>query len=237
MQRYLLTTTIALAALAPAASAQSQSDGTGPSSFCAAEFSPAAAGAQGDGDNGATWEFSQLDLNGDGMISQSEYVECRNAGSGMDSADSDRSESNMDSVDADGNSAVSREEYMQAARRAHREAAQAQQPDGEPVLVFRRFIFVPVASADADMRGMSRGEASRRAEQQFGSLDSDGNDELSRSEWSQRAATISDQSERITASFGELDSDGDGALSQEEYGRALDQQGDDQNQDGSQTQG
>lgn len=72
-------------------------------SFCTSDYSPA---TDGDQEEQSRTEFAEMDLDGDGMVSQDEYIECRKAATGDSeasgssdggSADSDSSESDSSS--------------------------------------------------------------------------------------------------------------------------------------------
>lgn len=68
----VLTAGLAWPALAQEVTPEVYTDG----SFCTAEYSPE------DSDDHYTSEFAAMDLNGDGMVDQDEYIKCRRAAAG-----------------------------------------------------------------------------------------------------------------------------------------------------------
>jgi Ca2+-binding EF-hand superfamily protein len=216
MKRILLTSSILAVGLGSAAFAEDQQAAApdGGSSFCAAEYSP---GAKQSGDEAASSGFAAMDTDDDGMVSEAEFAACLNAAAGMESAEADRTAENMPEADSDASGTVSRDEYMTAAEGARAVAAKLSEATGGPVLVLRRYIFLPVSAADADVRGMSAHETVMRAEWQFNALDTDNNDEIGAEEWQKLSTKVPDMSDALAASFARLDEDGSGGLDEVEY--------------------
>jgi EF hand/EF-hand domain pair len=220
MRRLLLSTTIALGGLSAAAGAQTTETYTD-SAFCTAEAAlRGGSWTQAGEDAGVPpeQEFAAMDTDGDGMVSQAEYIDCRNAAAGETSAESDRSEANLADADADGDGVISQEEYMAAALQAHNAVVTAEARG--PFVVFRRYIFLPANAPEETGRDMSEQEARARSELNFASLDTDDSGDLSRAEWAERSTTIQDRGEIFLADFGEIDADRSGDLSPEEFREA-----------------
>lgn len=212
MKSLLLTSTILLTGAGGAVFAQG-SEGT----FCTADYMPAPSGAEGIAGEPGTSEFAEMDTDGDGMVSQAEYIACRNAASGTQSAEADRTAENIAEADTDADDQLTREEFLAAAAQAHGAVAASSNPGPDTVTVLRRFIFIPVDEPDVDMRAMTAEEVVARSERQFEALDADADDLVSSTEWQEGVATIRDRTDQLAESFGELDADGSGELTEDEF--------------------
>jgi Ca2+-binding EF-hand superfamily protein len=89
--------------------------------------------------------------------------------------------------------------------------------DEAPVVVLRRFLFIPEAQADRDPARMAREEATQRAMQMFGALDRDRSGQLDPAEWAQSRAVRQDLSDLLTTRFNRDDIDESGTLTPQEY--------------------
>ncbi|RDC73330.1 hypothetical protein DLJ49_07095 [Rhodovulum sp. 12E13] len=91
------------------------------------------------------------------------------------------------------------------------------QGEEAPVVVLRRFLFIPEAQADRDPTLMPREEATQRALQMFGALDRDRSGRLDPVEWAQSRAVRQDLSDLLTTRFNRDDIDASGTLTPQEY--------------------
>ena len=187
--------------------------------FCTAEYSIEAERLEGEDRVGP--EFAAMDSDGDGMVSQEEYVACKNVAAGSTSAEAERTSANMVVVDADSSGDISRDEFMAIANIARIDAGNAEDATDRPVKIFRRYIFIPADAEGAEVRSMSEYAAMQRARRMFRALDANGDDALSEAEWTEPAAELGDQSQAIAAEFLELDLDEDGALDMDEFREAI----------------
>lgn len=129
--RYLTTTIIAGVALG-AAPALAQSDNQ-QADYCQQGFSLADTNQDDyispeEASAAVDWEFSALDANDDGVISQTEWLDCRRAWLSAEAAEEGTSSTMpeippMDLVDEDGDGVLTQEEFMSAAAEAHDAAA------------------------------------------------------------------------------------------------------------------
>jgi Ca2+-binding EF-hand superfamily protein len=212
MKALLLTSTILVTGAAGAAFAQDSGPG-----FCTADYMPAPRGAEGIAGEPDVSAFAEMDTDGDGMVSQAEYIACRNAASGTQSVETDRSAGNMAEADADADEQLTREEFLAAAAQAHGAVAASQDPGPDVVTVLRRYIFIPVDAPEPDMAAMTAESVAAGSERQFEALDADADDLVSKEEWQETVATIRDRTEELTESFAELDADSSGDLTEAEF--------------------
>jgi Ca2+-binding EF-hand superfamily protein len=208
MKTLLLTSTVLLTGAAGAAFAQESGD-----TFCTDDYMPIYGGAAGMANASP---FAEIDTDGDGMVSQAEYIACRNAAAGTESVETDRSAENLAAADTDVDQKLTREEFLAAAAQVHGAIAASSDPGPDHVTVLRRYIFIPVNAPEVDMTSMTTEQVAAAFERQFDALDADGDDAVSREEWQETVATIRDRTEEITESFAGLDADGSGNLSQVE---------------------
>lgn len=208
MKSLLLTSTVLLTGAAGAAFAQESAN-----TFCTDDYMPIHGGAAGMANASP---FAEMDTDGDGMVSRSEYIACRNAAAGTESAETDRSAENMAAADTDVDQKLTREEFLAAAAQAHGAMAASSDPGPDHVTVLQRYVFIPVNAPETDMTSMTTEQVAAASERQFDALDADGDDGVSREEWQETVATIRDRTEQLTESFAELDADGSGDLSEDE---------------------
>jgi Ca2+-binding EF-hand superfamily protein len=160
-----------------------------------------------------------MDTDGDGMVSQAEYIACRNAASGAQSVETDRGAENMAEADADADAdeQLTREEFLAAAAQAHGAVAASSDPGPDAIAVLRRYIFIPVDAPETDMAAMTAEDVAARSERQFEALDANADDSVSKEEWQETVATVRDRTEELTESFAELDADSSGDLTEDEF--------------------
>lgn len=89
--------------------------------------------------------------------------------------------------------------------------------EGGPVIVLRRFVFVPADRPDMRVPEMSREEISARALMNFHALDRNRDQRLSPEEWNQSEALKRDMAEVLNMRFTQDDADQSGSLSREEF--------------------
>uniref|UniRef100_UPI001CB8D2CD hypothetical protein n=1 Tax=Tateyamaria sp. syn59 TaxID=2576942 RepID=UPI001CB8D2CD len=70
-------------------------------SFCTSDYSPV---TDGDQEEQSRTEFAEMDLDGDGMVSQDEYIECRKAATGDSEASGSSEDSSTDNSSDSGSS-------------------------------------------------------------------------------------------------------------------------------------
>jgi Ca2+-binding EF-hand superfamily protein len=187
--------------------------------------------------------FAAMDQNGDGMVSQVEYKDCRSAWMANVSAPEAWSEDDLAALDGDGDGALTLDEYSGATMEAWEGAMQpsgaqntaadsgsadATSGDGEasPSIIFRRFILVP-AGDDRSPADMTREEAANRSAQRFMTLDRDRDDRIDAEEWAEQETLDQDLSDVINMQFDEADADASGGLTQEEMRAAAQRRGED----------
>jgi len=248
--RYLTTTIIAGVALG-AAPALAQS-GNQQADYCEQGFSLADTNQDDyvsaeESAAAVDWEFQGLDANGDGMISQSEWRDCRRAWMSAEAAEEGTSSTmpevpNFSLVDEDGDGTLTQQEFMNAASSAYDEAmtgmtgTQSTSAEGsaatgetdmsasdagemaEPMLILRRMIVLPTVQDGDRMGQMGREEMANRAAMQFIILDTNRDRSIDAEEWDPQESTMqNDISEVLNMQFEEADTDASGDISREEY--------------------
>lgn len=170
----------------------------------------------------------EYDQNGDGMLSQKEFMNA--AGDAYDQA---RVEANIEegavarpSADEEGaemagpaDAEGEPDEEMEQAEAGTDagEGASAESGETAPVIVLRRFLFIPDAQATRDPARMSREEATARALQAFAALDEDRSGQIDPVEWAKSRAVRQDLSDLIRARFAQDDADSSGTLTPGEF--------------------
>jgi hypothetical protein len=147
------------------------------------------------------------------MVSQAEYIACRNAAAGTQSVETDRAAENM----AEADEQLTREEFLAAAAQAHGAVAASSDPDPDAIAVLRRYIFIPVDAPETDLAALTADDVAARSERQFDALDADADGSVSKEEWQESVATARGRTDELTESFAELDADGSGDLSEDEF--------------------
>jgi len=116
-----------------------------------------------------------------------------------------------------GESAEMAEEGDMAAAGAGQQAGSGQQDANEPVVVLRRFLFIPESRANMNAARMGREEATQRALQNFIALDEDRSGMLEPQEWAQSRAVRQDMSDLLSTRFNRDDVDQSGSLTADEF--------------------
>jgi Ca2+-binding EF-hand superfamily protein len=245
MLRILTTTVIAGLAMGTAGTALGQSQGD----YCRQGFLNADTNADDmiSADEATTAGdaiFAAMDLNSDGMVSQTEYSDCRGAWMANVSPPEAGSMDDLAALDGDGDGAMTLDDYSGASMEAWEgatqpsdaqntaadtgsaEASGAAQGEGAPVVLFRRFILMP-SDSDSSPGDMTREEAANRAAQRFMMLDRNRDDRIDAEEWAQQETLNDDLADIINMQFGETDADGSGGLTQEEMRAAAQRRGED----------
>ena len=242
MLRTLTTTMIAGLALGGAGAALGQTQGD----YCAQGFLNADANADDliSMDEAAAAGdaiFAAMDQNGDGMVSQTEYKDCRGAWMATVSAPDAGTVEDLAALDGDGDGAMTLDEYSGASMEAWEGATQptgAQstsagapsadaadaQGGSDPVVLFRRFIVIP-GDSDRGPADMTREEAANRSAQRFMMMDRNRDDRIDAQEWAQQETLNDDLSDIINMQFEEADADASGGLTPEEMRAAAERRG------------
>mgnify|MGYP006302292179 FL=1 len=177
----------------------------------------------------------EYDRNDDGMLSQKEFMDAAGqaydqarveanldegavarptTGGGEDMAETDTDAADQmqqaDASEGGGGAMQSESEGMERAR-----PGDAGEP--APVIVLRRFLFIPESQAARDPVRMSREEATARAVQTFAALDTDRSGQLEPSEWAKSRAVRQDLSDLIRSRFEMDDADASGTLTPDEF--------------------
>jgi Ca2+-binding EF-hand superfamily protein len=182
--------------------------------------------------------FGQIDQDGNGQITKTEWVDCVSKSRDMSSAESDRSADNFADADTNKDQEIDAAEYRDLAEESYQafqqdrssdeqskagsnEAASAED-DSMPIVVLRRYVWLTPEEAGDDqaMRDMSADEAAGRAAANFSSLDSNGDGILDTNEWSKRSSPPGVSEDIASANFDEMDEDASGAISREEFASA-----------------
>lgn len=250
--RMLTTTMIAGLAIGAAGLATAQTaGGANPSSYCDEGY------WQADLDRdeiitteeaiaGADEIFAAIDEDGDGVITQTEYADCRGAWLTHASAPDTPLAEELAALDRDGDEVLSMDEYMGAAMESWEGAAQptdvqststgaaaegggeasaeGRPASGDPVVLFRRLIIVP-AEGDRGPADMTREEAANRAAMRFLLLDTDRSETVDAQEWAQQESLKNDLSDVINQQFEDTDTDASGGLTREEVRAAAQRRG------------
>jgi Ca2+-binding EF-hand superfamily protein len=183
-----------------------------------------------------------MDQDGDGMVSQAEYKDCRGAWMANVSAPEAGGTDDLAALDGDGDGAMTLDEYsgatMEAWEGATRptgaqstaadatsgDASAEAQEESDPVILFRRLIVIP-ADSDRNPGDMSREEAANRSAQRFMMMDRNRDDRIDAQEWAQQETLNDDLEDIINMQFEEADADASGELTQEEMRRAAERRG------------
>jgi hypothetical protein len=128
-------------------------------------------------------------------------------------AGSDEQMQQADASDGSGDAMPSESGEMQQADAGD----DARSGEREPVIVLRRFLFIPETQAGRDPARMSREEATARAVQNFAALDQDRSGTLEPEEWAQQRAVRQDLSDLIRSRFEQDDADASGTLTPGEF--------------------
>ena len=169
-------------------------------------------------------QFSQIDLDGNGEITKTEWVDCLSKMRNQTAAEADRSEDNFAEADTNNDQQIARDEFRQGSQSAY-ENAQAENADDNALIVLRRYVFLtPEESQDQTaMQTMSADEAAGRSALTFEALDKSGDGIIDTQEWSERSPRITRDEEWANAQFDRIDNDATGSISREEYSDAREQ--------------
>jgi Ca2+-binding EF-hand superfamily protein len=185
--------------------------------------------------------FAAMDRNGDGMVSQTEYKDCRGAWMANVSTPGAGSADDLAALGGD-DGAMTGDEYAAAAMEALEGAGQpsgaqstaadarsgdaeaATQEESAPVVLFRRMIVMP-AESDRSPADMTREEVANRASQRFMMMDRNRDDRIDAEEWAQQETLNDDLEDIINMQFEEADADASGGLTREEMRAAARRRG------------
>ena len=247
MFKTLTTTMIAGLAMGTAGGAFAQSGNAAGADYCAQGFLNADANADDmismdEATAAGDAIFAAMDRDGDGMVSQTDYGDCRGAWMTNVSAPEAGSTDDLAALDGDGDGAMTLDEYSGATLEAWEvatrptgaqstaadatsgDASAEAQEDSDPVILFRRLIVIP-RDSDRSPGDMSREEAANRSAQRFMMMDRNRDDRIDAQEWAQQETLNDDLADIINMQFDEADADASGGLTQEEMRRAAERRG------------
>lgn len=157
--------------------------------------------------------FPKLDADGNGAVSQEEFVACLNQSAGETARAADRGPENMITYDTDGDGTISREEFMNAGTAA---LQQVQAGDADAAADLGRLVYLSETELEPDFGTWGPDEFAVRNHILFMSLDTDRSDDLSEVEWSVRDPSRIDMAEHLKTQFQRIDVDKSGDLSVQE---------------------
>ena len=168
--------------------------------------------------------FAQIDLDGNGEITKTEWVDCLSKMRDRTAAEADRSDDNFAEADTNEDQQITRNEFREGSQSAY-EDAQAANAGDDALIVLRRYVFLtPEESQDESaMQNMSADEAAGRSALTFDVLDQSGDGIIDTQEWAQRSPKITRDEDWASAEFDRIDDDATGSISQEEYSDAREQ--------------
>jgi Ca2+-binding EF-hand superfamily protein len=177
--------------------------------------------------------FSQLDADGNGEITKTEWVDCRSANRDLSSAETDRSNANFAGVDANEDQQIDPSEFRSQAEESYQAFHQdqsaskdsgsqteaASSEDADPVIILRRYVWLTPEEAGSDetVANMSEDEMAGRAAANFRSLDGNGDGVLDTQEWSQSSSASGVSEDVAGGQFDTLDGDSSGAITRSEF--------------------
>ncbi len=172
--------------------------------------------------NAVSSQFGQIDLDGNGQITKTEWVDCMTRTQGQQSAKTDRSAENFAQADADQDKSMTRDEFRNASQQAFDESRSATDANAEPVIVLRRYVWLtPEESQDASsLQAMSEDEAAGRSVRTFNALDENGDKIIDDQEWSAQSAASGPSEDEANLSFNQIDKDSSNFIDAEEYQEA-----------------
>ena len=162
--------------------------------------------------------FNQIDVDGNDAISRQEYRDCFVRQ--MDkSAWLERREQDFDKADTDGNDEIAMNEFMQGAEQSYedmKKSAADSSAEIDPGANYASLSYEEAADRDT-IRDMKKEEFAGRSAYTFQSLDRDGNDSISRDEWTDTDTESGRNQARADAKFDEMDADSSDTLTHEEF--------------------
>jgi Ca2+-binding EF-hand superfamily protein len=177
--------------------------------------------SQAEADGAVKNHFAMIDEDGDGNVTEVEYIDCLASADEVTAVEADRTEEDFAEADASGDGNIDRNEFSTAAEQAYEDSRQAAADDG--YLVLRRYVWlVPEeASDDSVMQDMSMDEAASRSAMTFSALDTNDDGMVDTTEWINSQPTSDRGEEWAKARFNMFDGDRNGDVSMEEYRQAL----------------
>ena len=157
----------------------------------------------------AEQQSSTMDADKSGSVSRDEYVNCSMEMMGQQAKSEERTEADMQSLDADGDGTITQSEFMQAGAGTH---AKVQTGDQEAIDRAGRLILQIEAVPQIDIPTLSLEEYAARSGMLFVLLDTDRDAGLSREEFMAKAPPMIDISEVLNREFDSADADRSGDL-------------------------
>lgn len=167
--------------------------------------------------------FAMIDEDGDGNITEVEYIDCLATAEEVTAVEADRTEDTFAEADKSGDGKLDRREFSSAAEQAYQESRSASADDADGYLVLRRYVWlVPEEGSDGSMMSdMTKDEAASRSAMTFGALDTNDDGMVDTTEWINREPTSDRGEEWAKARFNMFDGDDSGDVTMEEYTQAL----------------
>lgn len=160
--------------------------------------------------------FGEIDADGNGEITKTEWVDCLSSMRGRTAAEADRNEQNFADADSDQDGRLGRDEFREGAQQAF-EGTRSDGADENAFVVLRRYVFLTPEEDQSTLENMSADEAAGRSAMTFSALDQNDDDIVDTKEWSERTPRVAQDEEWANARFDEMDSDATGSISREEY--------------------
>lgn len=154
-------------------------------------------------------QTATMDADKSGSISRDEYVNCSMEMMGQQARSAERTEEDMQSLDADGDGTITQSEFLQAGAGTH---AKVQAGDQGAIDRAGRLILQIEAVPQIDIPTLTLEEYAARSGMLFVLLDTDRDAGLSREEFMAKAPPVMDISEVLSREFDDADTDSSGEL-------------------------
>ncbi|WP_417427049.1 hypothetical protein [Hoeflea sp.] len=169
-------------------------------------------------------QFGQIDIDGNGELTKTEWVDCLSKMRDQTAAEADRNEDNFAEADTNKDQQIGRDEFRKGSQKAFEDATAANAED-DKLIVLRRYVFLtPQEGQDqSTVKNMSADEAAGRSALTFAALNQNGDDVIDAQEWSERSPKFARDEEWANAQFDSIDSDSTNTVSREEFSDAREQ--------------
>ncbi len=154
-------------------------------------------------------QSASMDTDKSGTISRDEYVNCSTAMMGQQAKSAERTDADMQAIDADGDGTITQSEFMQAGAGTHSEV---QTGDQDAIDRAGHLILQIEAAPVLDIATLGSEEYLARSGMLFVLLDADRDAGLTREEFMANAPPVVDISEVMNREFDTADTDSSGDL-------------------------